>query len=166
MLRESIAVPRILKYLAVCDFTKDDMIDWMWGSLGAAIKAPIGPKLSNSSSEFEQGLKENNFPIPERRLDNTSSSRSHSRYHKQIESSPSPGNSTSKEIRLATSSGKHMASTEGQSASAPLVHMSSTQSTTSGAKISQSTLINNSPLSDPCAADPQPREEHVVEQFV
>ena len=159
MLRESIAVPRLLKYLAVCDFTKRDMLDWMWGSLGAAIKAPIGPKLSNSSSEFEEGL---NYPTSERRLDNTSSSRS----HKQIESSPFPANSTSKEIRLETSSGKHMASTEGKSASAPLVHMSSTQSTTSGAKISQSTLINNSPLSDPCAADPQPREEHVIEQFV
>lgn len=44
ILREkNIQMPRILRFLAVCDFTKSDMKDWVWDRLYAAIIAPIGP---------------------------------------------------------------------------------------------------------------------------
>jgi hypothetical protein len=44
ILREkNIQIPRILRFLAVCDFTKSDMRDWVWDRLYAAIIAPDGP---------------------------------------------------------------------------------------------------------------------------
>lgn len=62
-------IPRILKFLAVCDFTKNDMVDWVWDRLGAAIRAPIGPMVTDSSrAELEESLKEVQFPTQEHRL--------------------------------------------------------------------------------------------------
>ena len=60
-------IPRILRFLAVCDFTKDDMVDWVWERLGAAIMAPIGPMISDNSVEFEESLKEVRYPTQESR---------------------------------------------------------------------------------------------------
>ena len=77
MLREKrITTPRILRFLAVCDFTKSDMVDWVWDRLGAAIKAPIGlgPMISDSSVELEESLKEMTFPTQKRRLQNDTDS--------------------------------------------------------------------------------------------
>lgn len=169
LIEKGVVVPRLLKYLAVCDFTKLDMVDWLWESLGAAIKAPIGPKLTNLSAGFKSSLKEVKFPILKRRLESSSCLRPPGSCHEQIESSPFSGNSASKDIRLET------ALTVGQSASEPLVHIEQSRT-----KISKSSLINNrQKRSDPCTAHSQkvsigtevsPGEVNVIgtaeEQFV
>ena len=38
---KGVPLPRILKFLAVCDFTKSDMVDWVWDRLETAIIAPV-----------------------------------------------------------------------------------------------------------------------------
>lgn len=69
---KNIPIPRILRFLAICDFTKSDMVDWVWERLGLAIQAPIGPMISDSSIELEESLKEVTFPPQRRRLQNES----------------------------------------------------------------------------------------------
>lgn len=90
-------IPRILRFLAVCDFTKSDMVDWVWDRLGAAIRAPIGPMITDSSVELEQSLREVQFPMQQRRLQNdfdeTSGSTRAVRSRRQTEPSSSPGSS-------------------------------------------------------------------------
>ncbi|WAR05030.1 MYD88-like protein [Mya arenaria] len=60
-------IPRILRFLAVCDFTKQDMLDWVWDRLYAAIIAPIGKQTyfepDDEENPFrEESLKEITFP--------------------------------------------------------------------------------------------------------
>ncbi|KAH3730298.1 hypothetical protein DPMN_056281 [Dreissena polymorpha] len=56
ILEKGVLVPRILRFLAACDFTKTDMIDWIWDRLESAIKAPMGPE-----TFFEPEDEENPF---------------------------------------------------------------------------------------------------------
>ncbi|KAK3612191.1 hypothetical protein CHS0354_016578 [Potamilus streckersoni] len=41
VLIEKSPIPRILKFLSVCDFTKKDTEDWVWERLSLAVKAPL-----------------------------------------------------------------------------------------------------------------------------
>lgn len=60
-------IPRILRFLAVCDFSKADMSDWVWTRLENAIKAPMGPSTyfveEDTRNPFERSsLKDIMFP--------------------------------------------------------------------------------------------------------
>ncbi|XP_060606500.1 myeloid differentiation primary response protein MyD88-like isoform X1 [Ruditapes philippinarum] len=68
-------IPRILRFLALCDFGKSDMVEWVWDRLSTAIIAPIGPNTyfepedeHNPFEQSDESLKAIRFPTP-RRLD-------------------------------------------------------------------------------------------------
>ena len=65
-------MPRILRFLAVCDFTKDDMVDWVWDRLESAIMAPVGRQISDTSIELEESLKEVLYPTQKKLLSSDS----------------------------------------------------------------------------------------------
>ncbi|KAK3612190.1 hypothetical protein CHS0354_016577 [Potamilus streckersoni] len=52
VLIEKSPIPRILKFLTVCDFTKTDMEDWVWERLSLAVKAPL-PQPASASMRNE-----------------------------------------------------------------------------------------------------------------
>ncbi|WAR05024.1 MYD88-like protein [Mya arenaria] len=69
-------VPRILKFLAVCDFTKADILDWVWDRLYTAVIAPLGKQTffepeDPNNPYGEINLKEITFPSC-KRLDDAS----------------------------------------------------------------------------------------------
>ena len=76
---EETHIPRILQHIEPCDLTKADMVDWVWKRLIAAIRAPTGPMVEDSSIELEQSLKEVRFPTQQRRLKSDSGTTSGSR---------------------------------------------------------------------------------------
>ena len=127
MMREKgTPIPRILKFLAVCDFTKSDMVDWVWDRLGAAIRAPIGPLVTDSSrAELEESLKEVHFPTQERRLqiDSDTSSTERSRRRNEHSSSLGSPNSSPANIqrRIEAFTGRRVSSFGGRSSSDPFV---------------------------------------------
>ncbi|XP_045208644.2 myeloid differentiation primary response protein MyD88-like [Mercenaria mercenaria] len=76
-------LPRILRFLAVCDFTKSDMVEWVWDRLFTAIIAPVGPTTyfeeedpSNPFDMSDESLKDIKFPA-HRRLDEHEDSSDH-----------------------------------------------------------------------------------------
>lgn len=87
--------PRILKFLAVCDFTKSDMVDWVWDRLDAAIKAPMGRRFTDSSVELEESLKEVRFPMYQQRLNSDCDRNSSSSQSEQNRRPSAPGGATS-----------------------------------------------------------------------
>ena len=136
MMRErGTPIPRILKFLAVCDFTKSDMVDWVWDRLGAAIRAPIGRMVTDSSAEFEQSLREVEFPTQQRRLqsdsDTTSSEADRSRQRTEFSSSTGSSNRSHANIqsRIEEFTGRRAASYGGGSSSDPFVPGTSYSST-------------------------------------
>nr|UTP59125.1 myeloid differentiation factor 88 [Sinanodonta woodiana] len=52
VLIEKSPIPRILKFLTVCDFAIRDMEDWVWDRLSLAVKAPL-PQPSSASMRNE-----------------------------------------------------------------------------------------------------------------
>ena len=72
MLETGVVIPRILRFLAVCDFTKDDMVDWVWDRLESAIMAPVGRQISDTSIELEESLKEVLYPTQKKLLSSDS----------------------------------------------------------------------------------------------
>ncbi|XP_053372640.1 uncharacterized protein LOC123559858 [Mercenaria mercenaria] len=56
-------LPRILRFLPVCDFTKSEMVEWVWYRLFTAIIAPVGP-----TTYFEQGDPSNPFEMSDESL--------------------------------------------------------------------------------------------------
>lgn len=108
VLREKcITTPRILRFLAVCDFTKSDMVDWVWDRLGAAIKAPIGPMISDASVELEESLKEVTFPAQKRRLQNDTETPPSHRRSGNGERQPKPPSQSRAPARRYNSFGGH-----------------------------------------------------------
>lgn len=70
-------IPRILRFLAVCDFTRSDMVEWVWDRLYAAIIAPVGPvtyfEEEDSSDPFDMDsktLQDIKFPSQRRLVEN------------------------------------------------------------------------------------------------
>ncbi|KAL4228751.1 Myeloid differentiation primary response protein MyD88 [Mactra antiquata] len=55
-------LPRILRFLAVCDFSKPDMVEWVWDRLYAAMLAPIGPVTYFDEEDEENELRSLTFP--------------------------------------------------------------------------------------------------------
>ncbi|KAL3836948.1 hypothetical protein ACJMK2_022350 [Sinanodonta woodiana] len=51
VLIEKSPIPRILKFLSMCDFTKKDMEDWVWDRLSLAVQAPLPQPASQSQSD-------------------------------------------------------------------------------------------------------------------
>nr|QJD22011.1 myeloid differentiation factor 88 [Tridacna crocea] len=78
---KGVPLPRILKFLAVCDFTKSDMVDWVWDRLETAIIAPV-PKRGDPDYEDSESCSFDDLigiPYPvtsSRRLDDDESSQS------------------------------------------------------------------------------------------
>lgn len=84
-------IPRILKFLAICDFTKPDMLDWVWDRLHAAIAAPVGPvtyfEEEDQHNPFKD-LREINFPSG-RRLDDEEEQQVRAQLSQSVSSNPS-----------------------------------------------------------------------------
>ncbi|XP_045207908.2 myeloid differentiation primary response protein MyD88-like [Mercenaria mercenaria] len=87
-------LPRILRFLAVCDFTKSDMVEWVWDRLFTAIIAPVGPTTyfeeedpSNPFDMSDESLKDIKFPA-HRRLDEHEDSSNHTHVQSRPGSRP------------------------------------------------------------------------------
>lgn len=58
----SIRIPRILRFLSNCDFTREDMEAWAWERLAMAIKAPFVLLQNPESTDSKCALQDIRFP--------------------------------------------------------------------------------------------------------
>lgn len=62
MKEEGVVIPRILGFVAKCDFTKPDIADWAWDKLYTALIAPVGKETLFEEEDTYNPFSEVQFP--------------------------------------------------------------------------------------------------------
>lgn len=95
LIEQSVPIPQILRHVTLCDYTKNDLMEWFWDRLAKSIKAPLDPESNRYRSSMESSSSSS-------QLSSSNSMSSMDRYHIQSESLQ---NAQQQFITLSQSSG-------------------------------------------------------------
>ncbi|CAG2247957.1 MYD88 [Mytilus edulis] len=115
LIEPSVPIPQILRHVTLCDYTKNDLMEWFWDRLAKSVKAPLDPEPNRMGSSVESSSP---MSIP---------SNSSSSLQSQTSLSPSQSLSSIENYRLTNDSIKNAQRQLSESAS-----MSSNTSSDSG----------------------------------
>lgn len=59
LIEPNVPIPQILRHVTLCDYTKQDLMEWFWERLAKSVQAPLDPEHVRSGSSVESSS-----PIP------------------------------------------------------------------------------------------------------
>lgn len=51
LIEPSVPIPQILRHVTLCDYTKQDLMEWFWERLAKSVKAPLDPEYPRQNFE-------------------------------------------------------------------------------------------------------------------